>query len=32
MLHALSLAFVDSVNVLLIGVLVTLALILGPGQ
>ncbi|EGD55645.1 membrane protein [Gordonia neofelifaecis] len=32
MLHALSLAFVDSVNVLLIGVLVALALMLGPGH
>lgn len=32
MLHALSLAFVDSVNVLLIGVLVALAIMLGPGQ
>ncbi|GEE02444.1 hypothetical protein nbrc107696_28900 [Gordonia spumicola] len=32
MLHALSFAFVDSVNVLLIGVLVALALMLGPGR
>ncbi|MGB3698707.1 MAG: hypothetical protein WBA05_14865 [Gordonia sp. (in: high G+C Gram-positive bacteria)] len=32
MLHALSFAFVDSVNVLLIGVLVTLAMMLGPGR
>ncbi|WP_132993662.1 GAP family protein [Gordonia zhaorongruii] len=32
MLHALSLAFVDSVNVLLIGVLVALALMLAPGR
>lgn len=32
MLHALSLAFVDSVNVLLIGVLVALAIMLPPGQ
>ncbi|MDR2279425.1 MAG: hypothetical protein LBE07_01075 [Gordonia sp. (in: high G+C Gram-positive bacteria)] len=32
MLHALSLAFVDSVNVLLIGVLVTLAMMLAPGS
>ena len=32
MLHALSLAFVDSVNVLLIGVLVALAMMLAPGR
>lgn len=32
MLHALSLAFVDAVNVLLIGVLVALAIMLPPGQ
>ncbi|GAA4661396.1 hypothetical protein [Gordonia humi] len=32
MLHALSLAFVDSVNVLLIGVLVALAIMLAPGM
>lgn len=32
MLHALSLAFVDSVNVLLIGVLVALAIMLPPGM
>ena len=32
MLHALSLAFVDSINVLLIGVLVALAVMLGPGR
>lgn len=32
MLHALSFAFVDSVNVLLIGVLVALAMMLAPGM
>ena len=32
MLHALSLAFVDAVNVLLIGVLVALAIMLPPGM
>lgn len=32
MLHALSFAFVDSINVLLIGVLVALAIMAAPGQ
>ncbi|MCF8605955.1 hypothetical protein L5I01_21620 [Gordonia sp. HY442] len=32
MLHALSFAFIDSVNVLLIGVLVALAIMAAPGQ